>query len=226
MTCPNCTTVHAFGGQIVRAYKCEGCEGMGYSPRALRCEGCGRYGHSRRTCKEFPFYFPLEENYESIASIEAGHPTLLQVADSEAKVMDWEIRDANFQKRVRPIGNALIVLSVVVFITGVATAALVGASQGVAIGFVWMILWFAGISIRGLGPGPRPAPLAIVPYTKWENARLCNAQEKEPFRAVCACPGCGDVDAHSFLQGDEMKIPDWATVIRQCDTCQRQWAQS
>lgn len=67
--------------------------------------------------------------------------------------------------------------------------------------------------------------MAIVPFSRAENLRLMQGQPVESYRAICACPGCGDVSAHPIREPGKDE-PDWAMVTRRCAVCDRQWAQA
>jgi hypothetical protein len=73
-------------------------------------------------------------------------------------------------------------------------------------------------------PGPSPEPLHVVPFSAGENHYFINTQEKEPFRAIGTCPGCGNIEAH-LLRTPGYGEPEWAAVIRSCSMCHREWAQ-
>lgn len=76
----------------------------------------------------------------------------------------------------------------------------------------------------GQRKGPRPRPLGIVKFNSIENDYLIYHQPEEPFRANCTCPGCGKVDVH--LLTNHPNAPKWATVVRHCQVCDREWAQA
>ncbi|WP_162951407.1 hypothetical protein [Mycobacterium paragordonae] len=73
---------------------------------------------------------------------------------------------------------------------------------------------------------PRDRPLQRR-YTKAESKHLMQIQlgdESDAFSAICACPGCGEIDTHS-LREPESGDPTWAVTIRSCAVCKRDWAQ-
>ncbi|MDQ1306030.1 MAG: hypothetical protein QG671_1862 [Actinomycetota bacterium] len=61
-------------------------------------------------------------------------------------------------------------------------------------------------------------------FTRSESREKMLLQEREEFRAICVCPGCGAIAAHA-LREPTLGEPDWATTIRSCATCRREWAQ-
>lgn len=62
-------------------------------------------------------------------------------------------------------------------------------------------------------------------YSRDESLRLMEIQVSEPFCAICACPGCGAIEAHA-LRSPRTGEPDWAATIRSCANCAREWAQA
>lgn len=73
----------------------------------------------------------------------------------------------------------------------------------------------------------RPALLEIVKFTSIENDHFISEQEEEPFRALCTCPGCGNVDTHLISQAPEdFMMKSWIKVFRACEVCDRMWAQA
>ena len=82
------------------------------------------------------------------------------------------------------------------------------------------LLWFDNPR-----PAPRPELLEIVPFSRAENLQLMNDQAIEPYRAICTCPGCGDISAH-LIREPAKGEPEWAMVTRRCGVCEREWAQA
>ncbi|WP_301150154.1 hypothetical protein [Mycobacterium simiae] len=73
---------------------------------------------------------------------------------------------------------------------------------------------------------PRDRPLQRR-YTKAESKHIMQFQlgdESDEFAATCTCPSCGEIDTHTLRQ-PESGDPSWATVIRVCAVCKREWAQ-
>lgn len=62
-------------------------------------------------------------------------------------------------------------------------------------------------------------------YSREESQRLMGTQAPEPFESTCACPGCGAMEAHS-LRLPRTGEPKWASTIRTCASCGREWAQA
>jgi hypothetical protein len=62
-------------------------------------------------------------------------------------------------------------------------------------------------------------------YTRDECRQLMRSQDRQDFIATCTCPGCGQVGLHT-LREPERDDPSWATVIRVCELCNREWAQA
>ncbi|OBI86448.1 hypothetical protein A9X01_17005 [Mycobacterium asiaticum] len=62
-------------------------------------------------------------------------------------------------------------------------------------------------------------------YSREESQRLMGSQAPEPFESTCACPGCGAMEAHC-LRLPRTGEPKWASTIRSCASCGREWAQA
>ncbi len=61
-------------------------------------------------------------------------------------------------------------------------------------------------------------------FTQAESREKMRVQERDEFKAICACPGCGEIGAHA-LRRPIAGEPTWAKTIRSCTTCNREWAQ-
>lgn len=87
----------------------------------------------------------------------------------------------------------------------------------------------AGDDLRSLVDKLRQAQSVQQParpsFTRDQSLALMRAQQPEPFVALCPCPGCGNLEAH-HLREPIPGEPSWATTIRTCAACNRQWAQS
>jgi hypothetical protein len=152
------------------------------------------------------------------------HPTLVDLAQRQEAIANWEAMDWGGHQLARQLSVTCFALAVV----GGITATLVPPVSFVAAMSTGLLLMASVLCARvwwGDPPlrDPRPQPLALVAFTAEENRCLMASQAPEPFRAVSACPGCGDFAAHLFRTpggGD----PGWAAIIRQCAVCQREWA--
>ena len=197
-------------------------------PPLHQCMRCGLRGHSRAECPNRPFQYPLLREVEDRDihdyRIIATHPTLLDIANRESQILDWEIRKARFDKR-KPIGSGAIYLSGAISLCGAVASVTVGPSLAYLTWFMAFLILVFGLTYRGFPPGPRPSKIPLGRYADWENSKLARNQEKERFWAQCACPGCGEVTTHLLLDEDPDWLPDWATVTRECESCGRQWAQ-
>ncbi|WP_142278395.1 hypothetical protein [Mycobacterium europaeum] len=158
------------------------------------------------------------------------HPTLAEVAQRQREIRAWEALSVGdhyrFAKPGTIIGALLSTVLAVLVVTPIPPnwpwniptmiLAIFTAVATVTCG----LLWF-----EKPRPVPRPEPLAIVPFSRAENLRLMQGQPMEPYRAVCACPGCGDTSAHPIRQPGPDE-PGWAMVTRRCAVCDREWAQA
>lgn len=147
------------------------------------------------------------------------HPTLLEIAQRHQEIEVWEAQDAPSPRwGVHAIGVGCL---------GLAAGLLVPALWIVGIaGCLTVLAGVVLIAVRhSAAPrDPRPEPLKVVPFSMAENRYLLGGQEREPFRAFSACPGCGDVEPHSIRLPDTGE-PAWAAVVRSCGVCCREWAQ-
>ncbi|OBG55476.1 MULTISPECIES: hypothetical protein [unclassified Mycobacterium] len=158
-----------------------------------------------------------------------AHPTLAEIARRKQEIEAWEAFDVGGYRFAKPgtiIGALVSAVLVVLVLTPLPPnwpwdiptmiLAVFTAVATVTCG----LLWFDNPH-----PLPRPDSLVIVPFTRAENLRLMAAQPVEPYRAICACPGCGDTSAHLIREPGKDE-PDWAMVTRRCAVCEREWAQS
>jgi hypothetical protein len=159
------------------------------------------------------------------ASWAAWHPTLVDFAQRQEATADWEAMDRGRHRLAVQLSITCLALAV----AGGVTATLV-PSVSVAAGMLTGLALMASVlCARVWWHDPpletrRPQPLTVERFTAEENRHLIQAQAPEPFRAVSACPGCGNLAAHSMRRSGESE-PSWADVIRQCAVCQREWAQ-
>jgi hypothetical protein len=159
------------------------------------------------------------------ASWGAWRPTLVDIAQRQEAVADWEAMD----RGGRRLAGQLSITCLALAVAGGVTAMLV-PSVSLVVGIVTGLLAMASVlCARVWWHDPRletarPQPPTVEPFTADENRRLIQAQAPEPFRAVSACPGCGNVAAHLMRRSRESE-PSWANVIRNCAVCQREWAQ-
>lgn len=77
-------------------------------------------------------------------------------------------------------------------------------------------------AIEGVYAGTAPLRRRFV---RSESLALMQTQAREPFVSLCTCPGCGELDTHSF-RAPLTDEPRWAEVIRTCSKCSREWAQA
>jgi hypothetical protein len=156
------------------------------------------------------------------------HPTLLEIAQRQQEIDVWESLQVGGYRFAKPGFIASFLISAVMLFLALTPVppnwpwniplvivAIFGAVAMVVCG----LLWFDTPS-----GGPRPEPLAIVPFSRAENLHLMNGQPAEPYFASCACPGCGDLSAHLVRQTAEGE-PECATVTRRCRVCAREWSQ-
>lgn len=78
----------------------------------------------------------------------------------------------------------------------------------------------AAISVEGLKNRSKRRT-----FTRSESREKMRSEGREEFQAICICPGCGEIAAHA-LREPAKDEPDWATTIRSCGTCCREWAQA
>ena len=72
--------------------------------------------------------------------------------------------------------------------------------------------------------GKRPTPLKLAPWERQENTWMLSQQKPDRFQAIAACPGCGHIEMHPFVERSAK--PEWAAVVRRCGLCKREWAQA
>jgi hypothetical protein len=156
------------------------------------------------------------------------HPTLAEITRRQKELATWEALNVGGYRFAKPgaIGGFLLcAVMVILVVTPIPpnwpwNIPLVILAVFTAVGTaVCALLWFDSPDI-----GPRPEPLAIVPFSRSENLHLMNGQAVEPYQANCTCPGCGDASTHSIRE-PTAGAPEWATVTRQCGVCAREWAQ-
>ncbi|WP_375486423.1 hypothetical protein [uncultured Mycobacterium sp.] len=152
------------------------------------------------------------------------HPTLVDLAERQEAIADWEAMDRGGRRLARQLSVTCFALGVVAGITA-ALVPQVTVAAAMSTGALLMTsVWCARIW-WGDPPLHDPHPQALVAFTAEENRRLMASQPPEPFRAVSACPGCGDTTAHLFRTPGEGD-PAWAAIIRRCAVCMREWAQA
>ncbi|OBH88272.1 hypothetical protein [Mycobacterium sp. E2733] len=173
---------------------------------------------------------PVTQFADSAAPVQRpGHPTLAEVARRQQEIQAWEALNVGGYRFAKPgtiIGALISAVLVVLVVTPIPPnwpwdiptmiLAIFTAVATVTCG----LLWFDNPH-----PAPRPESLAIVPFSRAENLRLMEDQAVEPYRAICACPGCGDSSAH-LIREPVKGEPDWAIVTRRCAVCHREWAQA
>jgi len=161
------------------------------------------------------------------------HPTLLEIAERQKEIDRWDLLDTSVRRRnakwICLGGNVLS-----------PTALIVAWWPSIPPHWPWdlflalvAVMMFAVAMIAALvwheDPNhgrKRPEPLEVVPFSAAENLVLMSDQQEEVFFPACACPGCGDVLVHKMRISHKGVEPLWAQVIRHCDTCQREWAES
>jgi hypothetical protein len=159
------------------------------------------------------------------ASWAAWHPNLVDFARRQEAIADGDaIERGGHRLAVR-----LSIVCLALAVAGGVTAMLV-PSVSVAAGMLTAVALAASLFCARVwlhDPQLDAVPsqhFAVDPFTADENRRLIQAQAPEPFRAVSACPGCGNSAAHSMRRPGKSE-PSWADVVRQCAVCQREWAQ-
>ncbi|WP_142274405.1 hypothetical protein [Mycobacterium scrofulaceum] len=163
------------------------------------------------------------------APVPRTHPTLAEIARRQQEIRAWEDLNIGGYRFARPgtiVGSLVCGVLVVLVVTPIPPnwpwdiptmiLAVFTAVATVTCG----LLWFDNPH-----PPPRPEPLAIVPFSRAENLRLMADQAVQAYRAVCACPGCGDNSAH-LIRVAARDEPGWAMVTRRCAVCEREWAQA
>jgi hypothetical protein len=158
-----------------------------------------------------------------------SHPTLQEIADRQKQIDSWELRNVGgyeFAKAGTIAGSLMCGVMVLLAVTPIPPnwpwdipLVIVAIFTAVAT-VICGLLWFEKPHI-----GHRPEPLEIVPFSREENLHLMRGQAVEPFQVNCDCPGCGNASTHLIREpaGGE---PRWATVVRRCAVCKREWAQS
>lgn len=164
-----------------------------------------------------------EEIYPPPPPIRIGkHPTQLEVAQRNQEIEEWRRRQ-EITRRRGLWGLVLIPLAVAgdIYLL-MSTGSLLLGAMAFTLLVIAPVAWRVSFRYWRDGDGTIcPEPLAIRPFVNQENSYLVETQAPEPFRAVCACPGCGEVDAHRILPPG----PEWAEVVRRCGVCHREWAQ-
>lgn len=157
------------------------------------------------------------------------HPTLAEIARRRQEIQSWEALNVGGYRFAKPgaiVGSLISTVLVVLALTPIAPnwpwdiptmiLAIFTAVATVTCG----LLWFDNPH-----PVACPQSLTIVPFTRAENLRLMEEQPVETYRAICACPGCGDTSAH-LIREPVQDEPAWAMVTRRCAVCDREWAQA
>jgi len=156
------------------------------------------------------------------------HPTLLEIAQRQKAIEVWEALNNGGYRFAKPgtiIGMLMTALMVYVAFTPIPPnwpwnipLVIVAIFSTVAT-VVCGLLWFDKPN-----PGCRPELLAIVPFSRAENLHLMHEQAPEPYRATCACPGCGELSTH-LVRKPAHDEPASAMVVRHCGVCEREWMQ-
>jgi hypothetical protein len=157
------------------------------------------------------------------------HPTLAQIAQRQMQVDAWDALRVDGYRFAKPgtiISFLLTAGMVVLVVTPIppnwpwniplSILSIFSAVVMVVCGLLWLDRPYAGT---------RPELLEIVPFTRAENLQLMSAQLPEPYLASCVCPGCGDESTHLLRKPSDGE-PEWATVMRHCRVCEREWAQA
>jgi hypothetical protein len=159
----------------------------------------------------------------------AQHPTLSEIAQRQKDIESWDALNAGGYRFAKPgtiVGLLISAMTVLLALTPIPpnwpwNVPLLILAIFTTVGTVVCgLLWFDNPDI-----GPRPEVLTIVPFTRAENLHLMNGQAVESYWATCTCPGCGDLSTH-LVRKRSADEPAWATVIRHCGVCGREWAQS
>ena len=157
------------------------------------------------------------------------HPTLAEIAQRKRDIELWEALNVGgyrFAKGGTIVGGLVSAVLVILAVTPLPPnwpwdiptmiLAIFAAVATVTCG----LLWFDNPRAAS-----RPELLEIVPFSRGENLALMNDQAIEPYSAICACPGCGDVSTH-LIREPAAGEPGWAMVTRRCGVCEREWAQA
>ena len=156
-----------------------------------------------------------------------NHPTLLEIAQRQKEIEAWEALNVGGYRLAKPgtiIGALISAVMVVVATTPIPLnwpwniPLVILAMFTAVLTVVCGLLWFDH-------PDGRPESLEIVPVSRAENLHRMHGQDIEPYRAICACPGCGDISTHLIREPAEGE-PAWAAVTRHCEVCEREWAQA
>ncbi|GBG36004.1 hypothetical protein NJB14197_30380 [Mycobacterium montefiorense] len=156
-------------------------------------------------------------------------PTLLEIAQRRHEIDVWQALQVGGYRFAKPgFIISFLVSAVLMFLAltpippnwpwniPLVIGAVFGAVTMVVCGLLWLDTPKAA---------PRPQRLVIVPFSRAENLHLMTRQPVEPYRATCACPGCGDLSTHLVRQPGQGE-PQSSTVTRHCRVCGREWAQS
>lgn len=155
------------------------------------------------------------------------HPTLLDIANRDMEIQRWDDEAAWCRKHWDRVARITAWVSGVLWLAALTVPGFVATGILVLIALASSCLTVMVFSIRSeplpeLVGRPRPIKLKIVPFTQSENFSLVVNQAPEIFLHCCACPGCGNVSVHKI---DAPVYVRWASVIRTCDVCSREWAQ-
>jgi hypothetical protein len=157
------------------------------------------------------------------------HPTLAEVAQRKREIELWDALNIGGYRFAKPgtiVGAVVSAVLVVLAVTPIPPnwpwdiptmiLAVFTAVATVTCGLLW---W------DNPHAASRPEALEIVPFSRAENLRLMADQTREPYSAVCSCPGCGDTSTH-LIREPAIGEPGWAMVTRHCGVCEREWAQA
>ncbi|MCK8644394.1 hypothetical protein [Mycobacterium colombiense] len=148
------------------------------------------------------------------------HPTLADIAEREREIAHRQAMDIGGHRLAGRLTTGLAVAAVAAGITAtfaplVLVLAVLLATMSAYCGRIWWID----------PPIEIPERLRIEPYGPAENRFLMARQSWEPFWTYSTCPGCGCIDTHVIRQPSERE-PGWATLVRHCVMCEREWAQA
>lgn len=165
------------------------------------------------------------------------HPRLDQVESRKREILMWDLEHRKRQewlyafyaaKRSRMAVHAILVACC--FLASMFFGALGNPVAALVMLVLLVITSAAAIRARNMCPDqyllpekPRPEPLHVVEYSKWENDYLISRQHEQKFTSECACPGCGNIAVH-LISEQNSGVP-WGNVTRQCRICRREWAQ-
>lgn len=154
------------------------------------------------------------------------HPTLADIAQRDREIAHCRAMDVGGH---RLAGRLTVGLAVAAAAAGI-TASLIWSSGGSGLPLLMLAILLAAMAaycgrIWWIDPPiPTPDPLHIEPYSPAENRLLIGSQPWEPFWTYSTCPGCGHVDAQT-IRPTCIGEPSWASVVRRCAVCDREWAQ-